>query len=340
MTKILVIIVNYRTAALTKRCLKAVARERETGIDLSAILVDGCSDDGSVSELRTFLNTSGIGRWTELLPLGFNGGFGWANNQAILRNSNPKPSYIYLLNPDTEIEPGAIAALAQILDDKDEVGAVGSQLLEPDGSRTASAFSFPSVASEFVRGAQTFALSCLLGLRPLVIELDKAGPVDWVSGASVMLRFEALNRIGLFDDGFFLYFEEVELMHRLKRFGKDIWFEPRSRVFHIGGASTGVDGLHSRRPKPSYWFRSRQRYFALTGGRWKGFLANLAWLAGFSLVRLPRLALSSSYRSRGVPGEFLGMKRAGLWPTNAACRASVQTVKSTPNRLPFWTQQQ
>ncbi len=291
---------------------------------------------GRFQKLQAFLESSEIGGWTELLALDFNGGFGWANNQAMLHRAGRLPPYIYLLNPDTEVEPGAITALARVLNERDDVAAVGSQLIEVDGALSASAFSFPSIASEFVRGSQTFALSRLLGIAPVAHDLEHGGEVDWVTGASVMFRRDALEQTGLFDDGFFLYFEEVELMHRVKRAGWKIWFEPSSRVRHIGGASTGVNQPQFADAKPSYWFRSRQRYFVRTQGRGHAFLANLAWLAGFFLVGLPRSAVSSKCRSRLLPGELTGIFRARLWPQRSVSTAAIPDISSAPGRMPIW----
>lgn len=335
MTEILAVVVNYRTAGLAKKCLEAIGRERGAGIGLSAILVDGCSADSSIEEFRSFLAESCIGDWTELLALEFNGGFGWANNQAILHHADRLPPYIYLVNPDAEVQPGAIAALARVLDEHPAVAAVGSQLLQVDGDPSASAFHFPSIGNEFVRGAQTSALRRLLGVKPPTVEMTEAGPVDWVTGASVMLRRDALIQSRLFDDGFFLYFEEVELMTRLTQAGWQVWSEPRSLVKHIGGASTGVEESH-RRPRPAYWYRSRERYFALAGGRSGALAANLAWLAGYALIGLPRLILSSEARKRAVPGELSGMMAAGLRLPSRDMGRSTPSIGEAPGLLPSW----
>jgi hypothetical protein len=100
-----------------------------------------------------------------------------------------------------------------------------------------------------------------------------------------MFRAEALREVGLFDEGIFLYHEEIELMWRLRRAGWTIASEPLSRVRHVGGASTGV---HNRKSagttsprKPPYWYRSRSRLFALTRGRKVALLAYFAWLIGY-----------------------------------------------------------
>ncbi len=287
--------VNYRTSALTERCVAALAKERERLSDLRAVIVDGGSGDGSAEELAKALAGPNYSSWVEFLPLPINGGFGWANNRGIqylMRNFNP-PRYIHLLNPDTEVEEGAVGFLADYLDDHPRTAAVGSQLVGFDGSLAGSAFNFPSIRGEFARAAATRALERLLKVPPISIEAREATEVDWVSGGSVMLRVEALREVGLFDEGFFLYNEEVELMWRLRKAGWSVAVEPRSRVRHVGGGATGIsDRATSGRiqpRKPVYLFRSRARYFGLTRGRVAAMAAYGAWLAGHALWRARRL---------------------------------------------------
>jgi GT2 family glycosyltransferase len=289
------VIVNYRTAELTKACLASLERERHALPGLHVIVVDGGSGDGSAELLRATVDGPLYRDWVELVPLPINGGFGWANNRAIQRlmgRSDP-PDYIHLLNPDSEIQTGAVSVLADYLDEHSRAAAVGSQLLEPDGSWTGSAFSFPTIRGEFARGARTAALDRLLRVPPVAINTARAAEVDWATGASVMFRAVALREVGLFDEGFFLYHEEIELMWRLREAGWTVATEPRSRVRHVGGAATGV---HSRQTtsaleprKPPFWYRSRSRYFALTRGRTVATLAFCSWLVGHSVWRARRL---------------------------------------------------
>ena len=241
-SNIAVVTVNYRTPELTERCIAALAKERERLPRLRAVVVDGGSGDGSAAELGEALARPDYAGWIEFLPLPINGGFGWANNRGIQRlmRSVEPPRYIHALNPDTEVEADAVAYLAQYLDQHPRVAAVGSQLLSMDGSRVGSAFSFPSIRGEFARAAATRALERLFHIPPISIETDEAAEVDWVTGGSVMLRVEALRQVGLFDEGFFLYNEEVELMWRLRKAGWSVAVEPRSRVRHVGGGATGI----------------------------------------------------------------------------------------------------
>jgi N-acetylglucosaminyl-diphospho-decaprenol L-rhamnosyltransferase len=299
-----VVVVNYRTPELALRCLTALARERQALPNLRVIVVDGGSGDGSADKLRSGLTDPALAGWTELLALPINGGFGYANNQAILRllRASPAPEFIHLLNPDAVIEPAAVQALLQEMRSKPRVAACGSQLLDEHGMVLGAAFRFPSPLREFARGLRTTGISRRLGIQEQMIETLQALDCDWVTGASVMLRSAALRETGLFDDGFFLYFEEVELMWRLRRAGWTIRHNPASRVTHVGGAATGVgkDTEQHFRRLPEYWHQSRARFFVLCYGPARAWGANLLWLAGHALWLL-RATLQS--RRDVVPHE-------------------------------------
>lgn len=330
-----IVIVNYRTPDLALRCIQSLAAERATLPRLKVIVVDGGSGDGSAEILAQALASPAYAGWTELLALPINGGFGWANNQALLHllQRADAPEFIHLLNPDTEIEPAAVIRLAEHLSANPRCAAVGSLLLNPDGTPSGSAFRFPSVGREFVRGAATPALGRLFGIAPILIE-DATTQPDWVTGASVMMRSDALREAGLFDDGFFLYFEEVELMWRLRKAGWSIAHEPRSRVRHIGGAATGVHEANARR-HPAYWFNSRRRMFVRTHGALASSVATLAWLAGRALWKLREWLHLAHNRPAAAP-EALDHLRLSLRPHPSDRRASLTRWNDLPGRPPAW----
>jgi GT2 family glycosyltransferase len=338
--KTTIVIVNYRTPDLTLKCVAALGPEQAGLPGLRAIIVDGGSDDGSAEILREGLSGA-FSTFCTFLPLSINGGFGWANNQAILRllQQDDPPDYIHLLNPDTIIQPGAVAALIKALDDHPQRGAVGSRLLEPDGTIAGSAFRFPSLGREFVRGTRFGGIGRLLGVAPIVVWSDAPCRVDWLTGASVMLRAAALRQTGLFDDGFFLYFEEVELMRRMARAGWQMWHIPASQVMHIGGAATGVDQKQSEedglKRYPAYWFRSRKRYFALTGGRLTALMAGLAWLAGDALWRVANM-LGLGRAKKEIPFERADLLANGLIADQTTGRPAITNWSATPDTPPAW----
>jgi N-acetylglucosaminyl-diphospho-decaprenol L-rhamnosyltransferase len=333
--EVAVVIVNYRTPELVLRSVATLQRERALLPSLTAIVVDGGSGDGSAETLGNALDEQHYSSWVSFLPLSINGGFGWANNQAMLtlaRRETP-PDFIHLLNPDTEVVEGSVTRLVQELQAHPECGAAGSQLLAPDGRPVPSAFRFPSLGREFVGAAQSEVIGRALGVAGVVVSAQESIDVDWVTGASVMVRAKALQETGLFDDGFFLYFEEVELMHRLKARGWTVRHVPASRIVHIEGAATGVGAAAADRPLPPYWYQSRRRYFELTGGVAVLLGANLASLAGLAIAGAKKLAgrppASKSYRA----GDLL---RLGFWPSGSGIPSSAPRLGDAPGQPPAW----
>lgn len=337
--KIAVVIVNYRTPALAMACLESVGKEREALPDLKAVVVDNLSGDNSIEVLSKAIATPTFADWVEFMPLPLNGGFGWGNNQAILHllSENEQLDAILLLNPDARILPGAIAALARDLTRHPDAGAIGSQLVNEDGSLSGSAFRFPTIAREFMRGCNIGPIARLLCVAPTLIPFGVTDPIDWVTGASVLLRASALRESGLFDTGFFLYFEEVELMHRLRAKGWKCYHCPDSRVIHIAGAATGVVNgkSNSDQPPPDYVFLARRRYFALTHGRLAAFLANLAWLTGDMIGRFFDFVMPGRRPSRSR-SERAALLRLGLVATERDARPAISSTEDRAGEAPRW----
>jgi N-acetylglucosaminyl-diphospho-decaprenol L-rhamnosyltransferase len=281
-----VVIVNYRTPELAVSCAQSAELARPSFTKLHVIIVDGCSGDGSSEAIANMLAAAPHSD-TQLLALEVNGGFAFANNRAILHLTGQgiAPAFVALINPDARLRPGALELMAVQLTAGSDCGAVGARLEHEDGMRQSSAFNFPSLRGEFCRGARTGVIDKLLRAPPIAVDLDQAGEVPWVAGTAVILRAAALEQCGLFDEGFFLYFEETELMHRIRRQGWRIWHEPAARVVHLGGMATKIrdpeTGLPRRgEPMPRYWYESRRRYFALVGGRGFALASSVAWLGG------------------------------------------------------------
>lgn len=334
-----VIVVNYRTPDLAEACARSATADAAGFARLGVTLVDGGSGDGSAEKLARGLAETPDPR-IRLLPLAVNGGFAFANNRAMmaLAAAGPLPDYILLLNPDARARPGAIAALAALLDATPRAGAVGARLEHEDGRPQSSAFTFPSIRGEFLRGARTRALERLLREPPTAISAASACEVPWVTGAAVMFRTAALRETGLFDEGFFLYFEETDLMRRLRAAGWTIWHEPAARVVHLGGVATGIrdpeTGRLVRRRVPRYWLESRRRYFALAGGARPALAAGFGWLAGRALW-LARATLSSAQDDAPprITRDFLS---AGLWPAADDTTPAVPSFEGPADEQPAW----
>lgn len=344
MQDLAVIVVNYRTPALTIACLEALEEARPHFRDFRVVVVDGASGDGSADRIADAIARLGGAPAIELVALDVNGGFGFANNRGIfaLRRDGRLPEAIALINPDARVHGGALEAMAALLDAQPHAGAVGGLLVRDDGSRQASAFRFPTIVSEFCSGAQSAIIERLLRHKPITIEADEACEVPWVTGAAVMFRTAALQASGLFDEGFFLYYEETELMHRLRRHGWTVWHTPHARIYHADGASTQVNegdaGQPMGRPMPHYWYHSRRRYFSLTGGRGRALLASLAWMSG----RLLWLGWSklTGKRPNGPGNVVSDLMATGLWPSTTDAAPAIATLSGDPAKVPAWQRTQ
>lgn len=287
-----IVIVNYRASELVLDCLRSLSPELRRHGSCRAVIVDNGSADGSVERLRTTLEKERWQDWAELLPLQENRGFAAGNNAALRRllQGPCAPEYIWFLNPDTLVRPGALQALLDFLEIHPEAGIAGSTLEGLDGTPQQSAFRFPGIASEFERGARLGLLSRLL--RGYVVappRRTEAHSTDWVCGASMMVRRAVFESVGLLDEGYFLYYEETDFCLKAWRAGWGSWYVPQSHVVHLVGRSTGVkDQRPTTGPIPTYLLESRWRYFHKNHGRLYRLAADAAWILGFTFCRMRR----------------------------------------------------
>jgi hypothetical protein len=290
---LLIVIVNYRTAELTQDCLRSLQDEVGTVAGTRVVVTDNASGDDSVAQLEAAVHAHGWGPWATIRPLERNGGFAAGNNAAIrpaLAEADP-PRYVLLLNPDTIVRPGAIRALVEFMESRPDVGIAGSRLEEPDGRPQQSAFRFPTVLGELEGGLRFGPASRVLDrwvITPRVPEGPR--PIDWVAGACMIIRREVIEAAGLMDEGYFMYFEEVDFCHRARRAGWPCWYVPSAHVVHLVGRSSGVsDPRAARKRRPGYWFRARRRYFLKNQGPVATLLADLAWALGYTTFRLRQI---------------------------------------------------
>ena len=282
MARVLTVILNWRTADMTLRSCEAALVAME-GIEGGVIIVDNDSGDGSFEQMSAEVAARGWDR-VRVLQSGRNGGFGAGNNVGI-RAGLPEgpPDYVYLLNSDAFPAPGAIAALLAHLEAHPGTGFAGSHIHGTDGLPHHTAFRFPTIAGEFEQAARFGPISRLLRGSVVAPPLPVVtGQVDWLAGASLMMRQSVLDRIGLFDETFFLYFEETELCLRAARAGFPTDYVVESRVAHIGSASTGMKTWVRI---PRFWLDSRMYYYTKSQGRLYAVGATLAHVAGGLLWR-------------------------------------------------------
>lgn len=290
--KLLAIIVNHRRPELVVQGLESLAPEIAALGGGSRVVVTDASGDGSDDKIEAAIADRGFGSWVTLVRLPKNGGYGYANNQAVqaaLASSDP-PDYFYLLNPDAYVHPGAVRELVSFMEQRPDVGLAGSQQEQPDGSINRSAFRFPGVRSELIQGSRLGVLKKVFQDAEIAPPpTDHAAPADWLSGASLLIRRQVFETAGLFDDTFFLYYEETDLCLRARRLGYRCWYVPASRVVHLEGQSTGVTGSQAALQRlPRYWFESRSHYFMKNHGPWKKRVADVAWTLGYLSWRARR----------------------------------------------------
>jgi N-acetylglucosaminyl-diphospho-decaprenol L-rhamnosyltransferase len=228
MMKLSIVIVSWNTCDLLRRCLETVFAYAPP-VSFDVWVVDNHSQDETVAMVQTAFPQ------VRLIVNQNNSGFAGANNQAIRASSG---EYVLLLNPDTEVRPEAVAALVDFLDERPDAGGAGSMLLNPDGSLQPSCYPMLTGFRELWR------LLHLDRVRRFGIydmhSWDKVSPrrVEVIQGASLIVRRSILDRIGLLDDSYFMYTEEVDLCYRIQQAGWSLYWLPQSQVVHYGGQST------------------------------------------------------------------------------------------------------
>ncbi len=314
---IAVVIVSYKCAALTIQSLASVAAERSAaGFNIRAVVVDNAS--GDAPPIAEAIESNGWRSWVTLVRAAKNGGFAYGNNVGIRRAyEDHVPSYIYLLNPDAQVRPGAIVTLARFLDSHTEVGIAGSSFENLDGSDWPIAFHFPTLMSEILHGLELGALMRLFKHWVVAQQMTKVPqPIDWICGASMLIRPAVLESIGGMDENYFLYFEETDFCYRAKKAGFATWYVPESRVMHIMGQSTAVtDMTAGPRRLPSYWFESRRRYFAMTYGVRRAIEIDVVAVLACSIGVAKRAARG---RARTATPHFIRdlIRHSVIWPKN------------------------
>lgn len=279
--KLSVIIINYRTASLTIDCLKSLLPEME--IDHGrVVVVDNKSDDGSVDALKKWLAQNDTNNLVSLVESKSNSGFSAGNNIGI--QALEADNYL-LLNSDTIVRPGAISELMKCSAEHPEAGLVSPRLEWPDAKPQESCFRYPTPISEFVDAAATGPVTKMFPNHVVALEVsDELVRPQWTSFACVLIKAEVLKKIGLLDDGFFMYYEDIEFCHRAMKAGWSIVHTPKAHVVHLRGGSSSVKSRAQENKRlPQYYYASRSRFYSLLYGRAGLTLANILWLIGASI---------------------------------------------------------
>lgn len=226
-----VVVVNYESGDYLRACIGTL-REAVGGHPVEVLVIDNASGDGSLAGIEA------VDREARVIQNLDNVGYGRACTQAVAATTSP---FVCFLNPDVLPRPGSLAELLKAAADRPDVGAIGPRILNPDGSLQPSCRVVPSFGVAV--GHALFGL-----LRPsnrftrayMLLDWDHSSEreVDWVSGAAMLVRREAFEQIGGFDERFFMYVEDLDLCDRMRQAGWKVVYHPGAEVVHdVGGSS-------------------------------------------------------------------------------------------------------
>lgn len=297
--RLLVVIVCYRVPELTIDCLRSLMPELEAIPGAKVAVCENGTGGDSFARIQAAVDEARWGPRVILREVHPNRGFPGGNN-VILEEAmgwSEPPENFLLLNADTIVRPGAVRRLLQTADEHPGAGIIGPRLEHPDGTPQTSCFRYHSPVSELINAAATGPITRLLGRFnvPLPVSEELIEP-PWTSFACALLRRAVVEKIGVLDDGYYLYFDDVDYCRRARRGGWGVLHDSRARVVHLIGKSNPVEELgRLRQRRPRYYYESRSRYFAKFYGRAGLWSANLAWWAG-RLVSLGRERVGSKPR--------------------------------------------
>src|SRR6267143_3864527 len=276
-----VIVLNYRTPELTGDCLASLVGEVDSGTRV--VVVDNGSGDGSAERIERTIAERGWSAWASVLRSTVNGGFAAGNNLAI--RAVQAAAYL-LLNSDTLVRPGALRSLRDAMRLRPTAGIIGAGLVDGRGDHTDSSFRMLGPLAELVRGANSGPVTRLMRrFDPALPPTTEPMEPDWVGFASVLVRREVFDVVGLLDEGYFMYFEDVYFCRRARRAGWKVLYWPQAKVVHLCGGTSGVtDSTRMQRRAPRYYYEARARYFAKFYGRPGLWLANGLWHLGRAVL--------------------------------------------------------
>ena len=294
-----VAIVNTSSRDLLLACLESLENDPSRRVSAAIFVLDNASDDDSVQRVRE--RYPGV----HVVEQRYRAGFG-ANQNAVIEGTSSR--YVYLLNEDTVSEPGSLDVLVEYMDAHPQVGVVGPKIVGPDGRLQASAWRFPSPGRA--------ALGTLTLGRAGVVQSGGASPrrVDWAMGCALLVRRQALEQVGVFDEELFMYVDETDLCRRLADAGWETHYFPAVVVVHhVSQFSAAIP----ERRIVEHW-RSLRRYWrkhhSKAGARIAAWCTGLQYAVRYGLVSAARI-LPSERRPSFATGAFAG--RMALHVRNA-----------------------
>jgi GT2 family glycosyltransferase len=281
---LLIVIVSYNCRAFLEKCLSALP-EACAGLSWRTVVVDNASEDASADVAEA----AGV----EVIRSGENLGFPRANNLA-LKDSDAR--YSLILNPDTEARPGSLRTLVDFMDSHSEAGACGPMLLNPDGSLQPNGRTFPTLSREFlaILGVHNRYPEYFRRLEFGDVDLTRHREVESLTGACLLVRGEVMEQVGLLDERFFMFYEDVEWCYRIRKGGWKVFYVPESQVVHHWMGSVR---LYPRKAARAL-HKSQVQYFWLTCGPLGAAGAGMNAVLGIARNEIIHLGVAAKRRLR------------------------------------------
>ncbi len=301
MIELAIVIINYKTPKLVNDCLTSLLPEIED-MGAKVVVVDNASMDDSVEIIQSWIESNDAKDKVELIASPDNSGFSGGNNTGI---QAIEASYYLLLNSDTLVRKGAVSTLINAAKQDKSAGLVSPRLEWPDGEAQESCFRFHSPISELISSASSGPITKLLKKFNVPYPVSSQQEYyDWTSFACVLVKSKVFSDIGLMDDGYFMYFEDVSFSYHAKQAGWNVLNIPDAHVVHLRGGSSPVKSQTMKRKRlPRYYYESRTRFFYQVYGRSGLLLANLLWTLGAGIAKVRQL-VSSNYSSVVVENQW------------------------------------
>ena len=279
--RLCVVIINYKTPQLTFDCLDTLVCQLDHKKD-HVVIVDNMSGGDDVVLIQRWIDGEGLSSLVTLITSPVNNGFSAGNNIGI---QSIDSDYYLLANADTLFRPQAIQGLLKAAEKYQEAGIISPRLEWPDGNSQISCFRFHNPFSELISSASTHLVTRLFTRFDVPLPtVDQISRPEWTSFACVLIRKAVFAKVSLLDEGYFMYYEDVDYCRRAKQAGFEVLNYPSSHVVHLRGQSSGLKKLQKDKKRlPAYHYRSRSRYFRKFYGETGLLFANLCWLAGRSL---------------------------------------------------------
>lgn len=292
MLELAVIIINYKTPLLVTQLLDSLKMEI-TPETMKVVVVDNDSRDNSFDIIHKWVISNSALEWIKVIRSSNNTGFSGGNNLGI---STLDANNYLLLNSDTIVCSDTIKKLLDAAKVNKDAGLISPRLEYENGEPQESCFNYHSPVSEFISSAGTGFIEAVL--KSYVVSnpvSEKNNFYDWCSFACILVKSEVFQKIGLLDDKYFMYFEDVAFSHKANLAGWKVLNLPSASVIHLRGGSSPVKSQKKmRKPIPRYYYESRTRYFYQVYGHSGLFLANILWTAG-RLISLVRQSINKSY---------------------------------------------